>query len=106
MKLIVRYLILFVPAYVLMTILWIRVIEPRLYYCSDSGSPLELVPPFVHTYAGIHTGDHYLVSPWIVWTIWSVCIGITLLAPALGVRQFRQRRYGGVTSRARDLTKR
>ena len=90
MKSIAWYLIFLVPSYILMTVLWVRLADGRLYYCSDSGSLFDLIPPFVHRYPGIHTGDHYLVSPSIVWTIWGLCVAITLLAPALAVRQLHR----------------
>jgi hypothetical protein len=93
MKSIAGYLTFFVPLFALMTVLWVRLGNGRLYYCSDGGSPFDLITPFVHTYPGIHTGDHYLVSPWIVWTVWGVCISITLLAPALALQQLRRWRH-------------
>jgi hypothetical protein len=71
-----------------MTLVWFLLADDRLYYCSDSVWLSDLIPPFVHTYSDISTGDRYLVSPGIVWTLWGTCVSITLLLPAFAVRFF------------------
>jgi hypothetical protein len=86
-KLIGFYIALLLPCFLIMAGIW-GTFSHRLYYCSDRVPILDFIPPFVHLYPGIHTGDHYLVAPPIVWSLWTVFAATTLLVPALAIRYF------------------
>lgn len=69
--------------------LWHWLIEDVLYYCSDNAPVLDFFPPFVHEPLEM-TGDYYIISPIIVYAVWSVFLIGVLLLPTLAL-QLRKR---------------
>lgn len=85
----VIYLLLLIPSLVIVASLWGAVVSGRLYYCWDSTPLVDFVPPFVHS--DIDIRDHYIASPWLVWSLWTLFLAAAVLFP-LALAPFVQRR--------------
>ncbi|MEW6302757.1 MAG: hypothetical protein AB1705_04755 [Verrucomicrobiota bacterium] len=68
------------------SILWSVAAPGVLYYCSDDVPIMAFIPPFVHAPTE-QTNDRYLVSPVLVYCIWSGFLIAAAVSPALLLRR-------------------
>jgi hypothetical protein len=83
------YLLLLIPSLIIVASLWGALVSGRLYYCWDSTPLVDFVPPFVHS--DIDIRDHYIASPWLVWSLWSLFFASALILPLALVPSVRRR---------------
>jgi hypothetical protein len=59
--------------------IWSAAAVNKMFYCSDScGPPFDFIPPFVHD-----STDHYIASPFLVWTFWGSLLAGSFVLPAV-----------------------
>ena len=83
------YVLLVVPSLLIVAALWTACVSGRLYYCWDNTPLIDFVPRFVH--AQVDDRDHYIASPWQVWSLWSFFLAAALILPVLLVPFVRRR---------------
>ena len=81
----VGYFLFLFPMLVAGAFVWDAVAVDKMFHCSDSAGPADLIPPFVHSCCG----DYYIAPATLVWLLWIVIVGIACTVPVLMILSAR-----------------
>jgi hypothetical protein len=74
------YVFLFSVVFLISALLWHMQMQNVYFVCHGKGVIADFVPPFVQPNG---SGDFYLKPPHVVYVIWLVYLGATVLIPAV-----------------------
>ena len=92
LKLILAYVVLLVPSFLVTAILWSFVAPERFYHCWDDAPLVTFIPPFVHPEFALNARefDRYILSERTVYLIWFGFVAVAALVPAVLVLLVRR----------------
>lgn len=83
------YLLLFLPFFTLISLVWYRFVDGALYFCTDSVPFLDFFPPFMH---GARFGDRWIAPMQTVYILWCILLLSSLSFPILVMLLARYRK--------------
>jgi|GEM_PF-4134195 len=86
------YLLLLVPSFIVVAVIWSCVAPDRFYHCWDNAPLVTFIPPFVHPEFPLSQQefDHYIWPARTVYAIWFGFIAFAVFMPAMPLMFFRR----------------